>query len=310
MKYIIMCGGKYQHFTEKPRQLIKVNGEILIERTIRLLRKNGIKDIAISTNYEDFNYLGVPILKHNNSYEYKNNKLYGYWVDAFYLINEPVCYIFGDVYFSENAIKTIVETKTDDIEFFGSKEPFDKQYPKNHVEPFALKVVNTEHLKEAIQKTKDGQDKGIFWRLPLVWELWTVIKNAPLQKNMDDYPCDYIAINDYTSDIDRPWDVINLEMKMEVTKMVRVEVIEYFTLEKGIVKFEDLKELVRKNPQNAKDGELFVGDIFLCTKEQANYLLGENQLKKAFVKIIEVIPEKEEQETKEPIKRKRKKKEV
>ena len=35
MKYIIMCGGKYRGF-ETPKQLLKVNDEIIVERTIRL----------------------------------------------------------------------------------------------------------------------------------------------------------------------------------------------------------------------------------------------------------------------------------
>ena len=56
MKYILMCGGNYPKF-EVPRQLLKVNGEVLIERTIRLLRENGITDIAISTNNKAFDYL-------------------------------------------------------------------------------------------------------------------------------------------------------------------------------------------------------------------------------------------------------------
>ena len=45
MKYIIMCGGKYPKF-EIPKQLLKVNGEVLVERTIRLLKENGITNIC------------------------------------------------------------------------------------------------------------------------------------------------------------------------------------------------------------------------------------------------------------------------
>ena len=144
-KYIIMCGGRYDTYFKSPRQLVKVNDEVLVERTIRLLKENGITDISISTNYDEFEYLNLPLLKHNNSYRTVGKELEGYWCDAFYPTNEPVCYIFGDVYFSEEAIKTIVNTNTDDIEFFASMPPFDKNYPKNHEEPFALKVVNTKH---------------------------------------------------------------------------------------------------------------------------------------------------------------------
>ena len=51
MKYIIMCGGTYKKWW-KPRQLAEIKGEALVARTIRLLRENGVEDIAISTNHD------------------------------------------------------------------------------------------------------------------------------------------------------------------------------------------------------------------------------------------------------------------
>ena len=42
MRYIIMCGGDYPTW-EVPRQLTEIKGEPIVARTIRLLRKNGIK---------------------------------------------------------------------------------------------------------------------------------------------------------------------------------------------------------------------------------------------------------------------------
>ena len=66
--------------------------------------------------------------------------------------------------------------------------------------------------------------------------------------------------------------------------MVKVEVIQPFTLSR----FEEILDLERNNID--KYGELFVGDTFYCEKDLADYLLGENALKKPFVKVIEVIP--------------------
>ena len=204
MKYIIMCGGAYQKW-DVPRQLTRIDGEMLVCRTIRLLRENGIDDIAISSNIPIFKKLGVPVLEHENNYNANgNNDISGYWFEAFYPTDEPVCYIFGDVIFSPEAIKTIVETDTDDIEFFASAPPFSKDYPKPWAEPFALKVKNTEHLKNAISLTKQYAEQGLFKRKPIMWELWQVIQAAPLNKI--DYGS-YVAINDYTCDIDNPEDL-------------------------------------------------------------------------------------------------------
>ena len=291
MKYIIMCGGRYEDW-KKPKHLMEVDGEVLVERTIRLLKKHGIKDISISTNNPAFEYLGLPILKHENSYRAEGEKVTGYWCDAFYPTDEPTCYIFGDVYFSERAIEIIVETDTDDIEFFGSMPPFSRFYPKYVVEPFALKVVNTKHLKQAIAKTKKLEDEGKFWRKPIMWELWTVIKNVPLQTKPDEYIYNYVGINDYTSDIDKEADVKNLERILEKIKgggnMIKVKVIEDFTLSR----FNEInKESIKRATSKNEDGSLYVGDVFECNKDLVEYLTGNNRLGRAFVEVVEIIPE-------------------
>lgn len=203
MKYIIMCGGKYRQW-ETPRQLTEVNGEPIVARTIRLLRENGITDIAISSDDPVFERFGVPVLNHQNGYDARGyNDFDGYWCDAFYPTDEPVCYLFGDVIFSPQAIKTIVETKVDDIMLFGSKPPFAKEYPKPWIEPFAFKVQNTARLKNACLEVKELDALGVFKRKPIAWELWSVIcGSAP---NRIDYS--YVGINDYTTDIDYPEEV-------------------------------------------------------------------------------------------------------
>lgn len=201
MKYIIMCGGKYRQW-DTPRHLIPIDGEPLIARTIRQLRENGIEDIAISSDNPVFEQFGVPVLRHENSYYTSGyNKSTGYWCDAFYPTDEPTCYIFGDVIFTPEAIKTIMDTETDDIELFASAPPFPPEYPKAWAEPFALKVVNTDHLKRAIWRVKDYDKKGRFRREPIMWELWAVIKGTNL--NYINYHS-YTAINDATCDIDEP----------------------------------------------------------------------------------------------------------
>ena len=199
MKYIIMCGGTYKRW-EAPRQLTEVCGESLVARTIRLLKEAGISDIAISSNNSVFEQFGVPVLRHNNGLVVTEElNVSGYWVDAFYPTDEPVCYLFGDVVYSPEAIKTITGTETDDIEFFASSPPFAPEYIKPWAEPFALKVENTDHLKHAVCITKRYADMGLFYRHPIMWELWQVIQATPL--NHIDYG-NYTVINDYTCDVD------------------------------------------------------------------------------------------------------------
>ena len=204
MKYIIMCGGKYDKW-ETPKHLAEIKGEPLVARTIRLLKANGVEDIAISSNDDRFASFGVPLLKHSNPYHLpKDSDAKTPWLDAFYPTPLPVCYIFGDVVFSPEAIKTIVETPADPIQFFASAKPLPPIYPKRWAEPFAFKVEDPALFFKAIQETKELEKQGAFWRQPVSWELWQVIKGTPL--GVVDYT-NYKTINDYTCDIDTPEDV-------------------------------------------------------------------------------------------------------
>ena len=208
MKYIIMCGGTYKKW-ETPRQLTRICGEPIVARTIRLLRENGIDDIAISSNNPIFEQFGVPVLRHENALVVSETlNVSGYWVDAFYPTDEPTCYLLGDVVYSPEAIKTIVSTETDDIEFFASAPPFAPEYIKPWAEPFAFKAVNTDHLKHAISLTKQYADMGLFNRHPIAWELWQVLQATPL--NHINYE-NYTKINDYTCDIDYKDDAVLFE---------------------------------------------------------------------------------------------------
>lgn len=212
MKYIIMAGGYYKKW-ETPRQLIEIKGEPIIARTIRQLKENGVEDIAISSNNAEFEKFGVPVLNHENGYvAYEYNVCEGLWAEAFYPMDEPVCYIFGDVVFSDKAIKKIVSTETQSIEFFASAPPFDSRYIKQWAEPFALKVVDTKRFKSCLYINKLFYEMGVFSREPIMWELWQIIKKTPV--NIIDYT-NYVAIKDWTCDVDSPEDAKLIERVME-----------------------------------------------------------------------------------------------
>lgn len=202
MRYIIMCGGNYGAY---PKQLIKVRGESIVERTIRLLRECGVEDIAISTNDTRFEWLGVPILNHENDFLY--GKREGKWLKAFYPATYPVTYIFGDVYFSEAAIRKIVETETESIMFFASAPPYAKEYMKPWSEPMAFKVMNPDLFFSKIEECHRYDLEGRFKREAIAWELWQVIKGTPLNRIL----MNYTAIRDYSCDVDNEKEARELE---------------------------------------------------------------------------------------------------
>ena len=208
MRYIIMCGGSYQF----PRHFTKIRGETVVARTIRLLREAGAEDLAISATDPRFEAFGLPVLKHVNAFFVKNNEVIGgSWVNAFYPTDEPACYIFGDVVFSPEAIRTIVNTPANGIAFFASSPPLSPRFIKKWAEPFAFKVEDQRRFRAAIDFVNANLDTGIFRRHPIAWELWQVIRGRDVREI--DYDS-YTAINDYTCDIDYPEDAPRIEAMM------------------------------------------------------------------------------------------------
>ncbi|WP_018659163.1 NTP transferase domain-containing protein [Allofustis seminis] len=112
---IIMAAGKSSRFAplsyEKPKALIEVRGEVLIERQIRQLRAAGIDEIIVVTGYksEDFEYLkakfNVQLVK-NEAYATRNNHSSLYAV-RHALKNTYIC--SSDNYFSENPFEKEVD---------------------------------------------------------------------------------------------------------------------------------------------------------------------------------------------------------
>ena len=112
---IIMAAGTASRFApisyEKPKALITVRGEVLIERQIGQLKEAGIHEIIIVTGYkaEQFEYLkkkfGVTLV-HNPEYLTKNNHSSIYAVKD-YLKNSYIC--SSDNYFLQNPFENEVE---------------------------------------------------------------------------------------------------------------------------------------------------------------------------------------------------------
>ena len=298
-KYVILADSSDGF--EIPKQLTIINGEAIIERTIRLLKENGISDITITAHDKRFNYLDAVKYKPKSNYyipdfkDYKLNK--GYWLNAFpiELLNEPITFLFGDVYYSEKAIKTIVNTNTTSTLFFCTYN--NKKNIKKHDEPLAYKVVDYELFKKHIKEVKLAKDKGLCCREPIVWELYRSINNQEL--NVHKMTKNYKVINDISCDIDKKEDILKLLLKIGGIEMVKLEVIEEFTLKK----FDELKNVKRKGRD--ENGRLFIGDTFECNEEMANYLTGDNDLKKEVAKVIGI---KQEEKTEEKPKTKKTKK--
>ena len=209
-KIIIMCGGVYDNF-EKHKALSIINGEPLVERTIRLLKENNVKDIYISSNSDEFNKY-ANVLHHENSYKHENGKSTGYWVDAYYPTEESCIYLHGDVYYTEDAIKKILNLNPSVNTMIGNKYALNEE-KKKVGEPFGWIIVDQGKFRKAIDICKILQDKGQVDRMPIAWEVYQVLNGHDIN-GFDISEDTYLAIYDETQDIDAPWQIEELNKKV------------------------------------------------------------------------------------------------
>lgn len=196
MKYIIMAAGmgtRWNNYLGVPKHLIELNGETLLGRTTRLLRENGITDYVITCEDPRYAQYGPTAAQTDIDCE----------IDRYEesLINGPVCYLYGDVYYTENAIKQIINTPVNDIQFFG-----------HWYEIFAIKInyidlflTHKWKIKKLFLENKINRCIG--------WEIYRSLNNIPLEEHI--IKDRYTVINDGTDDIDFPQDYEDFKDRME-----------------------------------------------------------------------------------------------
>ncbi len=215
-KAVIMAAGsgtRWGWYLNKPKQLIEVDGEPIIKRTIRLLKENGINEIYVTVpeigifgNLDAEEILGsseIEINKFTNAKEHSG-----------------AIFLWGDCYFSEDAIKKIVNNQ-EDLMFFGSAGG-NKYTGKRWGEIFAVKTNND--FFEAVEYLEENKDK---MKRCASWELYGYISTGilptenfrphkeipdenglfiPDQEKIEKY---FTEINDFTDDFDYPQDYNN-----------------------------------------------------------------------------------------------------
>lgn len=141
MKYIIMCDGKgkrWNNYKGIPKHFIQVHGEPLIKRIVRQLnRKDGDADVIITSHDKRYDIEGAL------RYEPKNNVLE---IDRFTdeLIQDDICFLYGDTYYTDSTIDIILNTDPIDIVFFGNEERI-----------VGIKIKDGKLFKKHVDKVRD-----------------------------------------------------------------------------------------------------------------------------------------------------------
>lgn len=119
MKYVIMADGKgsrWNHYMGHEKHEISIGGETLLQRTVRLLReRDADAEVIITSHNPAFEVEGAL------RYEPKNNVLE---IDRFTaeLIGDDVCFLYGDVFYAESTLDTVIANRGFlPVAFFGNE---------------------------------------------------------------------------------------------------------------------------------------------------------------------------------------------
>ncbi len=117
MKYVIMADGDMKRWNmacKIPKHMVKIGNETLLERLVRQVHTLQPEAQAIITSH-DRRYEVAGAIR----YEPKNNRME---IDRFTweLIEDDTCFLYGDTYYTDEAIRVICQTQTDRLHFVGT----------------------------------------------------------------------------------------------------------------------------------------------------------------------------------------------
>lgn len=235
LKFLIACSGKatrWGNYLGTAKHLIKIDNERLIDRTVRLLRNELQKKrldgeiCIVAPSYDDaYKVVGssliVPAALLGN-----NDEKEKYWSLPFIfaskeLWNNNGCTIlmFGDVYFTEFAVKTIVDgaSQIKQCEYYGrSKRSKLTGCRYGELFSIAFKSEFNDELLNCMTPIKQQFDGGVIKR----FSGWEVLRMLTEKQQLDRF----VEIDDWTEDFDYPKDYdtfIKLFMRARKRKMVK-----------------------------------------------------------------------------------------
>lgn len=202
MKYIIMADGKgtrWKNYQDKPKHLIEFGGETLLARTVRLLRENDAEAEVIITSHDPRYELPGAV-----RYEPKNNRLE---IDRFTeeLIEDDICFLYGDTFYSESAILSVTGTIAEDLLFFGNERSI-----------VAVKIADGELFRTHVDRVRRLFLEGKIEKC-IGWQVYQSFSDLPFGEKkiaakfvlLEDGTEDFNSPEDYNRRKERAWDSKN-----------------------------------------------------------------------------------------------------
>lgn len=180
-------GTRWHNYNNIPKHFIEIDGERIIDRCVRLLREYDENcEIIITSHDERYDIPGTT------RYEPKNNILE---IDRFTeeLISDDICFMYGDTYYTDSAMKVITSSETDGILFFGSKRSI-----------MAIKVADGSLFREHVHRVRNLFTEGKI-KTCKGWQVYRSYVGLDFEdRSIND---NFIMLDDISRDFNSPEDL-------------------------------------------------------------------------------------------------------
>lgn len=187
-------GKRWNLYNGVQKHFVEFNGEKIIERTVRLLCElKADCEIIITSHCPQYEFDGAV------RYEPQNNILE---IDRFTkeLIDDNVCFLYGDTYYTNDGIRDIVEKRLNEITFFGnSRSIVGVKVENGKLFKKHIGIVRTLYLQGTI-------DQCIGWQVYQSYCGLAIGGQKVIQKN-------FIQLSDDTFDLNSPDDYLKLKKR-------------------------------------------------------------------------------------------------
>jgi hypothetical protein len=206
-RFVIMAGGggtRWKNHLGTPKHTIVIEGERLIDRTVRLIRERTDADIVIVSSNPDCGVEGTRRVESTPMVEGDFNDglvpSVPHWSPT-----ERTIILFGDVYFTDHAMDMIVRSyESSDYWFFGRKDASTiTQCPWGETFAIALLPQHQQVFHNAISEVDKVYKLGEISRIT-GWEVYRKLQDIPLHDH--EIKDNFVEINDFTEDFDYPYD--------------------------------------------------------------------------------------------------------
>lgn len=198
MRIVIMAdgrGSRWENHLGIPKHFAQVDGERIIERIVRLLKK-----------LEQTMGLEIIVTSHDKRYEFdgciryepQNNVAE---IDRFTeeLIEDDMCFLYGDTYYSEASIEAIIKAEVEDLLFFGNRKSI-----------VAVRIKDSELFRAHICKVKERCLDGGAAKRHAGWQVYRSFTGQAFAGNLE-IRDKFVFVDDLTQDIDTPLDYEMIE---------------------------------------------------------------------------------------------------